>query len=182
MPSPLLGSLAKTVNKALGATLFDLSYRQLATYQVRASAGAVAGASSIAFTNLPSGLTGVLAGDTFKIGSTVHTIAADVPAAAGSISGIAFAPNLAQAVNAASVIELKRTAAVTCKGFDEQIDTTRQTSSHIQQGDWKIMILAESLSVTPKMGDQVTTRDGRVVTVKNVGSDPAKATWTLQAS
>lgn len=181
MTSPLLGSLARTVNRALGPTLFDLTYRQLATFQVRAAAAA-SGAGTITFNSVPSGLAGVEIGDTFKVGATTHTTTNAVAAAAGSIAGVTFTPVLAQSVSTSAVIELKRSAAVTCKGFDEQIDTSQQTGTKVEAGDWRVLVLAESLSVTPKAGDQIVTRDGRTVTVKNVGSDPAKATWTLLAS
>ena len=56
----------------------------------------------------------------------------------------------------------------------------RQTGDQSQTGDRRVTILADTLRITPKPGDSVTIKGVAMIIIK-VTSDPAAATWTLQA-
>jgi hypothetical protein len=67
-----------------------------------------------------------------------------------------------------------------CKGWDDSYDTDRIDGTVIQVDDRKVVILADSLAIEPALTDAVTVR-GSTYTIVSIASDPAHATWTLQA-
>lgn len=66
------------------------------------------------------------------------------------------------------------------KGFIDDYSDFALTNSNIQSGDRKVVVLADSLEITPETSDLVRVR-GQTFSVLNVATDPAEATWTLQA-
>lgn len=71
-------------------------------------------------------------------------------------------------------------ASYPCKAIAEIYSETTQAAGYATQSDRKVIILTNSLSVTPKPGDRVTIRS-RTYTVLEVNADPALATWTCKA-
>ena len=67
-----------------------------------------------------------------------------------------------------------------CKGFIEQYDVFHLSSTQIQVGDVKVVILVPTLAITPELTDTVTAR-GKSYIIVNVSPDPALATIELQA-
>ena len=67
-----------------------------------------------------------------------------------------------------------------CKGMVGEYTDFERQNTLIETNDRKITILAASLSVEPKQTDTVTIR-GETFTVIRAKTDPAKATWTVQA-
>lgn len=67
-----------------------------------------------------------------------------------------------------------------CKGFIDDYSDFALTNSNILSGDRKVVVLADSLEITPGTSDLVRVR-GQTFSVLNVATDPAEATWTLQA-
>lgn len=70
--------------------------------------------------------------------------------------------------------------AYSCRGIHEEYAEKFRLEGLVEQGDRKVMILADSLSVEPKAGDKITIR-GETFNVIDVATDPAKATWTCRA-
>lgn len=182
MTSPLLGAIARQVFAGLAPLLFDLSFRSVGATTLRAPAGASAGASSVGLAGAPAGWAGVVAGDTFASGTGTYTVTAAVTPFSGSLT-VPFSPPLAAAILVNAQVIIRHVDPSVVRGMDEQVDVFRIESALVQPGDWKILLLAQSLpgGVVPKAGDQVVTRTGRVVTVQNVAWDPAMGTYTLQA-
>ena len=67
-----------------------------------------------------------------------------------------------------------------CRGYVDTFDDSYRAGGLVQQGDIKIVILANTLSVTPTLADTVTVR-GETYQIVNVSSDPALALWEVQA-
>jgi len=66
-----------------------------------------------------------------------------------------------------------------CKGIVDEYSAYDFATGLVQVNDRKILILATSLSVTPKPDDLVTIR-GATYRVIRVSTDPAIAVWELQ--
>jgi hypothetical protein len=66
-----------------------------------------------------------------------------------------------------------------CRAFVDTYSDFHIASSLVQSGDVKIVVLVDSLAITPTLLDTITIR-GRSYTILNVSSDPAEATWILQ--
>lgn len=69
-----------------------------------------------------------------------------------------------------------------CKAIRDSYSAFDRTNSQITSADSKVLVLAKSLSTTPKNGDIITIDDvlgGRFSAV-NVGVDPATACWVIQ--
>lgn len=73
-----------------------------------------------------------------------------------------------------------------CEGFVETYSERMYSEGIVQQNDRKILILANSLDVTPTGGDEDTQPDtieiegNNFTVVPPVNRDPAGATWTIQ--
>jgi len=65
-------------------------------------------------------------------------------------------------------------------GFIDEWDADYITSTLVERSDVKIVIIANSIAIVPVAGDRVTVR-AATYSVMNVSSDPAGATFTLQA-
>lgn len=66
-----------------------------------------------------------------------------------------------------------------CKVIVEAYSDHFKASGLIDQKDRKVLILAQSLSVTPKEGDKVTV-SGITFTAMEVQTDPATAVWVVR--
>lgn len=67
-----------------------------------------------------------------------------------------------------------------CKGFTDVYNVHEQSASVIQSGDIKIVIIANTLSITPEPNMSVQAR-GVTYRVIEVSPDPALATYQVQA-
>lgn len=67
-----------------------------------------------------------------------------------------------------------------CQGFIEDYSLYYRATAGIPDGDVRIVIFAQSLSATPTKDDKITMRDQQYQ-IRQVRSDPAQATWELQA-
>lgn len=67
-----------------------------------------------------------------------------------------------------------------CRGFVDTYSDFYLANSLINSGDVKVVILTDSLAITPTLSDTVTIR-GKTYSIINVSPDPAVATWTIQA-
>lgn len=93
-------------------------------------------------------------------------------------------------VNSPDVYEMNATTTTTsysCKAIEETFGKGELGDGLVESTDIRVMILANSLSVTPLPLDRITIR-GKTVTVvaadvsgiPPVQSDPARATWSLR--
>lgn len=64
----------------------------------------------------------------------------------------------------------------TCKAIVENYSQRFRIEGLVQENERKVIILATSISVTPKPGDRITIR-GITFTIEDVATDPALATW-----
>ena len=71
------------------------------------------------------------------------------------------------------------TSSFPCKAIRDNYSNYEMASGLVQVGDAKILILAQSLSVTPTIADRVTI-SGTTFRIINVLIDPATALWTCQ--
>ncbi len=71
------------------------------------------------------------------------------------------------------------TADYACKAIVEVYALKWRQDGLIKQNDRRVMILANSISVTPTVGDRVTI-SGTTFTLQDVETDPATAVWTCQ--
>lgn len=67
-----------------------------------------------------------------------------------------------------------------CRGYVDTFDDSYRAGGLVQQGDLKVVIVANTLSITPTLADTVTVR-GETYNIVNVSSDPALALWEVQA-
>lgn len=67
----------------------------------------------------------------------------------------------------------------TCKAVRDRYSTFDRSNSSIKDGDSKILILVNSLAVTPVKNDIITIQ-GTSFSVVHVDVDPANALWTCQ--
>lgn len=67
-----------------------------------------------------------------------------------------------------------------CKGFVEAYSDLLRSTGVVGPGDVKVVVLAPTLSITPRPTDKVTAR-GQTFTIIAVSPDPAVATIELQA-
>lgn len=70
--------------------------------------------------------------------------------------------------------------AYSCRGFEDTYSAYYLANQLVQEGDRRIMIIAESLSVTPQPGDRITSRGEIFTIVGPVKADPARALWECQ--
>jgi len=182
MTSLLLADIASLVASGLeaGSIPFDITYRQSATWTLRAGANALAGATTVTLAGAPSGFAGTATGDVFNAANQTLTVSNAVAPVAGVMAGITFAPALANPLSLNTQVVLRRTTTYTVRGFDEQASVFRTGQQLVQAGDWKVTLIGKGLAFVPLPGDQVTLRNGKVVTVISVGSDPAGAVYELQ--
>lgn len=66
------------------------------------------------------------------------------------------------------------------KGYVDTFEDSYIAGGLVQQGDVKVVIVANTLSITPVPGDKVTVRD-ETLNVINVSADPALALFEIQA-
>ena len=66
-----------------------------------------------------------------------------------------------------------------CRGFLETYSTYTQAARFLAPTVRKVIVLAQTLAVTPSLNDRVTVQ-GETFTVKRIDSDPARATWELE--
>jgi hypothetical protein len=69
----------------------------------------------------------------------------------------------------------------TCKAIHEAYSEMLKRDGLVKEGERKVIILAESLSVEPTATDRITIRS-ETFTILDVEADPALATWTCRAS
>ncbi|MBJ3777874.1 hypothetical protein [Acuticoccus mangrovi] len=67
-----------------------------------------------------------------------------------------------------------------CRGWRDEWDQDVVDGTLIQQNDVKIVVLATTLSIVPTSSETVTV-DGLTYNIINITTDPANATFTLQA-
>jgi len=67
-----------------------------------------------------------------------------------------------------------------CKGFVDTYSDFYLATGNVLSSDRKIVVLTDTLTISPEIGDRVRAR-GQTFSVLNVATDPAEATWTLQA-
>lgn len=67
-----------------------------------------------------------------------------------------------------------------CRGFVDSYSDFYLANSLINSGDVKVVILTDSLAITPALSDTVTIR-GKTYSIINISPDPALATYTIQA-
>ena len=157
----------------------DFTCRALSGFSVKAGASAAIGATTITLGTLPVGLAGVIGGDQLVMGAQTRTVAADALAVTGSISAPITAA-LTAAVTSASAITITRKTDAACSGWLEQLDVTSVVGL-VTAGDAAITILANTLSATPRVGDQIIA-DGKAWVIKSVARDPSGCAWVLQCS
>ncbi len=66
-----------------------------------------------------------------------------------------------------------------CKGMVDVYSAYDIASGVVEVNDRRILVLATSLSIVPKVDDTITIR-GATYRVINVATDPATAVWTIQ--
>lgn len=174
--------IAATIRAGMAPLTVTAKYRAATTFAVRAAA-ATAGATSITFNNVPAALTSALAGDTFVIGATTHTVSADVAASGGSLPAVSFTPPLAAAVTAGMQVVLSRTAEHDVSIIPEQVDGYNLQPGIYAGGDWRITVFGLPAGVEPSgSGAHKITWDGRTVIVQpQIGRDPVGAGWIVRA-
>jgi hypothetical protein len=69
----------------------------------------------------------------------------------------------------------------TCKAIREEYSERFRLDGTVKRGDVKVLVTAASLSVEPEAGDTITVSGDKERTIVAVASDPAGATWELQA-
>lgn len=69
----------------------------------------------------------------------------------------------------------------TARGFLSSFSTLEFQAGLVEAGDIKITLLAAGLAVEPSPAADTILHDGRTFTIISVKSDPARATWTIQA-
>lgn len=67
----------------------------------------------------------------------------------------------------------------TCKAIRDNYSVSDRLNSSIAAGDVKILILVNSLSVTPVVNDRITIQ-GSTFSAVRIDVDPANAVWTIQ--
>lgn len=68
------------------------------------------------------------------------------------------------------------TTTYTCKAIVEQYAERYRLDGSAKQDERKVLILADSLSVTPAIGNRITI-SGITFTIIEVQTDPARAVW-----
>lgn len=76
--------------------------------------------------------------------------------------------------------EEESTTHYTGRGFADEYDNSYRTGGLIEQGDIRVIVVADTIAIEPAAGDKVTVR-GVTYNVVSVSADPALATWSLQA-
>ncbi len=71
------------------------------------------------------------------------------------------------------------TTSYTCKGMVDEYTRFERQNSQIEANDRKILVLANSLSITPELDDTITIRSA-TYTILSVDIDPANAVWVIQ--
>lgn len=71
------------------------------------------------------------------------------------------------------------TTSYTCKAVRDSYTVSDKRNTSILAGDAKILILVNSLSVTPTKDDVIVLQGSRF-SVVDIDADPANAVWTIQ--
>jgi hypothetical protein len=69
-----------------------------------------------------------------------------------------------------------------CKAIVEEFSERFRFDGTVNDGDVKVLVLAQTLSVTPVRGDIITVTGDKARKVLNIAKDPAGATWELRAN
>ena len=72
------------------------------------------------------------------------------------------------------------TATHPCKALVETYSMSMRIDGLVSENERKIMILAGSISVVPKVGDIITVNGKQEFMVLEVSTDPATAIWTCK--
>lgn len=179
MTSPLRGTIAKALGKAMKAMTFPISYRKTTSTAAKAGAAYAIGVSTINVTNCPAGWNGVVPGDTF--GTYPYTVTNTVAPVAGTMTGVQFTPALTLALTSGAALTFSHATDYIARGFDTLIGAFDLPNTTILVGDTKFVLMADGLTKPPVVNDKMQTRAGKWITVQNVASDPALATFTVQA-
>ena len=67
-----------------------------------------------------------------------------------------------------------------CRGWVESFSRFEVTRSLVEATDRKVVVLADTLAVQPSETGRVVV-DGESLSIASVRSDPARATWGIQA-
>ena len=174
-----LSEVAARVQRAATPLATALTYRTINSYSVKAAANAAIGATVVSLGTLGT-VDRVLAGDILTMGTQSRTVAADTLAVAGVINAPITAA-LTTAVASASTVTIQRTTDTPCLGFVDWLDTSTTIVPGIVSKDGRITVLADSLSVTPKINQYVIV-EGLQRFIKNVGRDVAGGVWSILVS
>ena len=74
----------------------------------------------------------------------------------------------------------ERVSTHSCRGYADRFDRITVANSTVLASDLKVVILAETLAVEPTTSGRVVV-DGKTLSIMDVRSDPAGATWEIQA-
>ncbi|BAI72841.1 hypothetical protein AZL_022030 [Azospirillum sp. B510] len=175
----LLSDLAARVQGALRPLASPLTIRRTETIRCVVATPAAAGATMLQLT-VPAGTAGLLTGDSFTAGGTaLKTVAADAPAT-GATCTVTFAPSLTAALPAGALIQVNRTAAYPCLGWEEGLDLVRVQNTLIGATDTSLCVLTAGLPIDPRAGDFIVS-GGRTFTIKIATRDGMAAVWRLIA-
>lgn len=197
MPTPLLAMVRKVVGKAVpkvGAA-YPITLHRKAGGKLVVDGDRAAGATTIAFRELPPDLTTISAGLTFRLGAnaTVYTVTNGTPVLVvdGAAGGVIFTPSLTSDRVDGDEGESDGSTAVPCLGIETEYSVYERASGAVTETDKKVMIIGATLpaGVEPQPGDVIETPFGKRAIVPTgskgsppVQSDPARATWICRAS
>lgn len=175
----LLSDLAARVQGALRPLASPLTIRRPETIRCTVAAPAAVGATQLQLT-VQAGAAGLLSGDSFTAGGTaLKTVAADAPAT-GDTCTVSFAPALTAPIAAGAAIQVSRTTAYQCLGWEEGLDLVRVQNTLISASDTSLCVLTAGLSIDPAAADVIVS-GGRTFTIKSAARDGIAAVWRLIA-
>ncbi len=70
-------------------------------------------------------------------------------------------------------------AVSTCKAFTDTYSDFKVLSGAAQPGDYKIVVVQNTLTPTPKVADKITI-ESRKYKITEIAEDPASATWEFR--
>lgn len=72
------------------------------------------------------------------------------------------------------------TTAYACKAIEDTYSIIERAGGNVQEGDVKVLVLAQTLATVPQLTDTITTGgvERRIISFTR---DPAGATWEIQA-
>ncbi|PGH56506.1 hypothetical protein CRT60_16420 [Azospirillum palustre] len=179
MTSPLLTDLSGRIAATMRPLAAPATYRVVATFQGKAAAPAAAGATSLRITP-PSGMDGVMAGDTFTVGGpTIKAVTVPAPVVDSTIT-VTFAPPLTAPIAAGAVVPLARSTDTPILAWIEAVEVARLTGTLIGSADVFVNVLAQTLPDEPRPGATILI-GGRTLTVKSAQLDGAGAVWRILA-